>query len=102
MATYGATEIGGKVFTSPKDPSDIVVYRMDFSEELETGETIATRIVSLPEEGLTKDNDVINGDYIDVTVSSGTAGRRYPVVVTILTTEGRQLSRTGYIMVENL
>ena len=102
MATYGNTEIGGKVFPSPKDPSDRVVYRMDYSDELDTGETISTRTVTITESGLIKDSDAINGSFVDVTVSGGTAGKRYPIVFSITTSNARELNRTGFVMVEEL
>lgn len=96
--TYGASRSAALRFTTPKDPSDVVVYSFDFTNELATGETLSTRTVTVAS-GLTNDADAISGNKVNVTLSGGVAGTDYTVLCQATTSTGRTLNVTGIVQV---
>ena len=76
-----------------KDPEAVLDYAVDWSEWLQSGETISSYTVTVPT-GLTKDSDSSASGVITVWLSGGTAGTVYSVEVKITTSLGRTDERT--------
>lgn len=90
----------------PKDPQDVLDYAVDFTNLLESGETIATHVVAITPAGLTLDSSSTTVDEKSVVfiVSGGDVGVTYAVTVTIQTTGGSQartFERTCLLTVED-
>lgn len=79
----------------PKHPDEVLDYEFDWSGDLEDGETIATRVVTVT--GATKDSDEIDGESLRVWLSGGTAGSIITIAVRITTSAGRTLREFGVI-----
>lgn len=89
-----------------KDPEAVVDYKFDFkaltngngpSDYLDVGETILTRVVTVPAGGtLVKDSDSITDAATSVTIwlSAGTASVDYTVECKITTSAGRTDERS--------
>ena len=89
----------------PKDPSDSDVYAMDWTNALNTGETIsASTWVFYPPNILVDVADSIAADGLSTAVqlSGGLAGQDYWCENTVETTDGRTLQRTGVLNVREL
>jgi hypothetical protein len=82
------------VFT--KDPDAVLDYRWDWSEWLETGETITSAVVTVPE-GITKDSQDDTGETVTVWLSGGTVETGYQIICHITTSEAREDDRSIYI-----
>lgn len=78
-----------------KDPAAVLDYKFDWSDWLESGETISTRTVTA-ESGITVDSSSITDTNTSVTVwlSGGTAGVNYDVTCRIVTSASRTDERT--------
>jgi hypothetical protein len=83
-----------------KDPSDIVIYTMDWTSRLNTGATISTSSWAV-QTGLTKvSSGIVTGNLkTSVKVSGGTAGVNYTCTNTITTSDGETLELTGIVRV---
>lgn len=77
----------------PKDPDSVLDYKWKFDDWLPTGDTIASRSVTVPS-GITKDSDSNDTTSVTVWLSGGTAGNTYGVTVRATTTQGRTVDRT--------
>jgi hypothetical protein len=75
-------------------------YVFDFSDELEVGETISPNpaVTALPA-GLTIGTPVINGQAVQVKLSSGTAGVSYVVTCKIGTSATEAIEGSGRLTV---
>ena len=85
---------------SAKDPSEKIVLGIDFTEPLNTGETITAASWSiLRSDGYTGDTTLATSGAVDITaqpvvrqlVQGGTAGSTYIHTVTVTTNQGRVL-----------
>lgn len=83
-----------------KDPSAVLDYGFDWSNCLESGETISDSIWTVPA-GITEDSDEIGSTSTKIWLSGGTAGTSYTIANKITTTEGRTDERSFQINVEN-
>ena len=83
-----------------KDPEAVLDYKFDWSSWLDSGETIASRTVTV-DTGLTKDSDAVTDTSTSVTVwlSGGTDGVSYSVNCQIVTSANRTDERTMIIRV---
>ncbi len=83
-----------------KDPSAVLDYGFDWSDWLNTGETISSVVWTVPT-GLTKDSQSNTSTIATVWLSSGTAGQSYQVACKIVTSVSRTDERSMMIIVEN-
>lgn len=83
----------------PKDPQDIIDYRIDWSKWLRDGDTILTSEWVVPA-GITMDSEDNNTTSSTVWLSGGTAGANYQLTNRIVTVQGRQKDRTITIRVK--
>lgn len=86
-----------------KDPNSVLDYKFSWASWLATGETIASKTVTVSPTGLTADSSTITDTNTSVTVwlSGGTAGKTYDVACKIVTSASRTDERTMRIVVEN-
>jgi hypothetical protein len=97
MVTYAAT-LRTVPHVERKDPSDILDYLWDWSDWLETGETLTTVTWDVPT-GLTQDDDDIGTTTATAWLSGGTAGETYTVGCLVTTSMGRTCERSCRILV---
>jgi hypothetical protein len=81
-----------------KDPGSVKDYGFDWSEILETGETIASAVWNGG--GLTSSGAYISGENTYTLLAGGTLGTTYIVSCTITTSLGRTYCREFLISVE--
>jgi len=83
-----------------KDPDAVLDYRFDWSDWLETGDTIATRTITAST-GITVDSSSITDSSTSVTVwlSGGTVGATYDIACLIVTSASRTDERTVSVRV---
>ena len=100
MATYAADRADPMLFTTPKSPADVETYEFDFAPDLATGETISTRTVTA-DAGITKVSDALasSSTAVHVKLSGGTNGRRYNIIVQVVTSAGHTREYTGVVRV---
>lgn len=84
--------------TYTKDPDAVIDYPFDWSDWLETGDTIQTVTVTVSS-GLTKDSVTFTTSAVIVWVSGGTAGSVYTIACRIVTAGGRTDERTIRVLV---
>lgn len=99
MANYVATATTVP-WLERKDPSDVLDYVFDWSDWLETGETIASATFTTTT-GITQDSDSNTTTTATVWLSSGTAGETYTVGCLITTNMGRECERSCRIVVSD-
>lgn len=83
-----------------KDPSAVLDYGFDWSEWLESGETISSAVWTVPT-GLTKDSQSESATITTAWLSGGTAATDYSVACKIVTSAGRTEERTIKIYCRN-
>lgn len=76
-----------------KDPEAVLDYAVDWSDWLQSGETISSYVVTVPT-GITKASDQQAAGIVTAWLSGGTAGANYDVGVKIVTSLGRTDERT--------
>lgn len=76
----------------PKTPEAVLDYAFDWSDWLESTETISSHTVAV-EVGLTKDSDSESGGVVTVWLSGGTDGEIYIVTCEITTSMSRTEER---------
>ena len=83
-----------------KDPDAVLDYRFDWSDWLETGDTIATRTITAST-GITVDSSSITDSSTSVTVwlSGGTVGATYDIACLVVTSASRTDERTVSVRV---
>ena len=89
-----------------KQASEIRQFSMDFSNVMDTSETIATKVVSSELRGmgttdLTISSISISGQTIVMTISGGTRAQTYRVEVIITTSGGQTLEGDGLLRISN-
>jgi hypothetical protein len=85
-------------YVERKDPDDELDYVFDWSDWLETGETLTTCTWSTPT-GITQDDDDIGATTATVWLSGGTVGETYTVGCLVTTSMGRSCERSCRILV---
>jgi hypothetical protein len=85
----------------PKDPSAVLDYKYNWTDWLESGETISTHTIITPS-GITLNSSSITdtGKSVTIWLSGGTAHRKYNVVCRITTSASRTDDRTMVIAVQ--
>lgn len=83
-----------------KDPQAVLDYAFDWSDWLDSGETIASTTITVAS-GLTKDSDSESDGIVTIWLSGGTAGTSYTVACKIVTSSSRTDERSITIMVIN-
>ena len=76
-----------------KDPDASLDYAFDWTDWLQTGETISSYIITV-EPGITKDSDSESLGVVTVWLSGGTAGERHHVSCEITTSLDRTEERS--------
>lgn len=92
---------------SPKDPAEVLALGIDFSRQLDTGETIsgATWSATQTATNITDATPLVlgvssvTGDVAAVRVSAGTAGCTYKLRVVVVTSNARTLVGCSYLPV---
>lgn len=84
--------------TFTKDPQAVLDYVFDWTDWLETDETITAHTVTVST-GLTLDSSTEAAGKVTLWLSGGTADQVYPVTCHITTNAGRQDDRTILIRV---
>lgn len=87
---------------SPKDPSEVMDYTINWTNLLVGAETISTSTWSVSPSGLTLGTESDATPNTSIWLSGGTAGTTYMVNCRITTSGGRTHERTILIEVENL
>ena len=77
----------------PHDPDAVLDYAFDWSDWLESAETISSHEVTV-ESGITKDSDSESDGIVTVWLSGGTHGEDYIVACEISTSLGRTDERS--------
>lgn len=87
-----------------KDPSDITIYTLDWTSQVNAGATITSSTWAISPASLTKaaDGIVIGNLKTSIKVSGGVAGVDYIVTNTIQTSDGETKELSGVIRVRNL
>lgn len=83
-----------------KDPDAVLDYAIDWSDWLQSGETISTSAWTV-QTGLTAGSTGNNGTIASIWLSGGTAGTTYTATNRITTNQGRTDDRTLRIPVES-
>lgn len=80
-----------------KAPTEVEDFEFDFSDLLETGESLTSKAFLL--DGVTKDSDAfVNGNTaVQVWLSAGTAGSVAKVTCTVTTSNGRTYTEVGVL-----
>lgn len=84
----------------PKDPNDVIDYRVDWTKWLREGDTILVSEWIVPS-GIDMDSETNTNTTTTIWLSGGTAGR-YALTNRITTAQGRQRDRTIVIRVKEL
>ena len=88
------------VFTTPKDPSDVVTYAVDFNADIASGDSVSSSTVTAAT-GLTVDSSAAAAGVVSGVISGGTAGNSYDVLYQVVTANGLTLNYTGIVKVAN-
>ena len=83
-----------------KDPSAVLDYAFDWSGWLQSGETIASYVITA-DTGIVVDSSAEAGGKVTVWLSGGTAGTSYRVACKITTSAARTDERTVWIQVSD-
>lgn len=83
----------------PKDPNAVLDYAFDWTEWLESGETISSHVVTA-DTGITKDRNSESAGTVTAWLSGGTAGDDYTIACKITTTADRTDERSIVIHCE--
>ena len=79
--------------TFPKDPDSVLDYAFDWSEWLESGESISSHVITV-DDGITNDSSGNSTTAVTVWLSGGTAGTNYNIACKIVTGAGRTVERS--------
>jgi len=79
-----------------KDPDAVLDYAFNWTDWLESGETITSRVVTVST-GLTKNSDSESAGVVTIWLSGGTHGVDYLVACKITTSSSRIDERTANI-----
>jgi len=80
----------------PKDPEEVLDYDIDWSQRLDTGDTItgSTWEIADDDATLTIDSNSFSNTATKVWLSEGTLGSVYKLTNTITTDDGRTMEQT--------
>jgi len=92
MSTETYSEVGKLRPWITKDPDAILDYSFNWGDWLDTGEAIASYVISV--DGVTLDDDSIAGDVVTAWVSAGTAGPSEVASITCKITTDANPART--------
>lgn len=76
-----------------KDPDSVLDYAFDWSEWLESGESISSHSITVAG-GITKDSSSNSSTIVSVWLSGGTTGTSYNIACEIVTSGGRTVERS--------
>ncbi len=88
------------IVTFRKDPNAVLDFGFDWSEWLDTGETISSSAWTVPS-GITEDSTSNTTTTTTIWLSGGTAGEPYDLVNRVTTSSGRTDDRTMTVICEN-
>ncbi len=77
-----------------KDPDEVLDYQVDWSERLETSETISTSNFTVATGTVVKDSQSVAGGLTTVWLSGGTLGELCTILNRITTSQGRIYDET--------
>ena len=83
-----------------KDPQSVLDYGFDWSDWLDTGDTVSTSAWDVPT-GITEDSDTKTTTTTTIWLSSGTVGSKYKLTNRMVTANGRTVERSFYVKVES-
>lgn len=83
-----------------KDPNSILDYGFDWSDWLDTDDTVSTSAWTVPS-GITEHSDSKTTTTTTIWLSGGTIGRQYRIQNRIVTADGRTADRSFYVKIEN-
>jgi len=83
-----------------KDPQAVLDYGFDWSDWLDTDDTVSTSTWNVPA-GITKDSDTKTTTTTTIWLSAGTVGRTYKITNRMVTANGRTVERSFYVKVES-
>lgn len=86
-------------FSYIKDPDAVLDYEFDWSQWLDVGETISTRLVTVT--GVTLDSSSNTTTTVTAWVSGGTVGTTGTVACRITTSQGRTDERSISLTIRN-
>lgn len=87
------------VATFRKDPDAKLPYTIDWSDWLESAETISASTWTVPS-GITKDSDTFGDTSTRIWLTGGTAGTKYTLTNTITVSSGKIDERSICIVAE--
>lgn len=82
-----------------KDPAAVLDYTFDWSDWLNTGETISSHTVTVPT-GITLGSHANDTTAVTMWLSGGAVGEHYAIACQITTSQGRTDKRRILIMME--
>lgn len=82
-----------------KDPNEVLDYQFDWTDRLETGETISTRQVIIAEGDVVLDSSFIAGPKVTAWLSGGTAGVTSVVTCRITTSMSRTYDESARLRI---
>ena len=84
---------------SPKSPTDVADYYIDWSNFLSSNESITSVAVTVPS-GITAVENSFTDNVVRIRLSGGTAGTTYAIVCTVTTTNSETFAVTKPLLVE--
>lgn len=88
------------VAPDPKDPNDTDDFSLDWTNVLDTGETVSSVVVSVVSGGVTVNSSVASSPLTTARVSGGTAGTDAVILFRVTTSATRQLDESLKIHIE--
>jgi len=87
--------------TLTKQPAEVRLFGMDFSNKMDKAETILSvdDTASAPV-GITFTGSTIDGQIVNVLCNGGTSGKKYKITVTVTTDAGQVLENDGFLEVQ--
>ena len=83
-----------------KDPQSALDYGFDWSDWLDTGDTVSTSTWKVPA-GITNHSESRTTTTTTVWLSGGTVGATYKITNRVVTVDGRTVDRSFYVKVQN-
>jgi len=86
-----------------KDPQSVLDYGFDWSDWLDTGDTVSTSTWTVPADspGITEDSDSKTDTTTTIWLSGGIVGVKYKITNHVVTADGRTVERSFYVKVES-
>jgi len=84
-----------------KDPQEVLDYGFDWSDWLETGDTVDTSDWTIKPSGLTEVSDSKTDTTTMIWVSGGTVGSKHKVTNRVLTADNRTVERSFYVKIQS-